>query len=246
MSRAKVIFSTRIWKFQTDEIRLSALSNTSFLDFMRESMRFTSAEIAVPQYPGAEFRAVSPPGISLMNGLAPVDFDAEGEPQQHIAVRSLGIDANTIAIQVAGSSRFADEVYEYLKYLVGDSTTPEGDPFVGTHRSVLDFSLIALSGVPRSAAKLAGVPFFTAMKSRFNLADDAEIAAELSFRLSDKTDRSVWLLRPRFGTVPEEGILESQAWLSSDDHLDLLRSVDGLLPPEQKLTEQFQESASRH
>lgn len=224
--RPDVIVSTRIWRFQTDEIRLSAMSNAPFLGFMRERFGFDYAQIAPPQYPGADPQYASPPGIALEHGLAPIRFDPQGEPQDFISVRAMGIDANNISIEVAGPTHFADEIYDFFRNLMADATTPEGHPFIGTHWSIQDFSMISIPGSVRSAEKMTGSSFYKALKTHFDNPDDEHIAAELSFTVEGRETPSIWKLRPRFRTSVEDGVLESQAWLSSDAHLALIEDIE--------------------
>lgn len=225
-ARPSVILSTRIWRFQTDEIRLSAFSNSPFLAFMRERFGFEYAQLAPPQYPGADPQYASPPGIALEHGLGPVRFDSQGEPQDYISVRSMGIDANNIAIEVAGPTQYADEIYAFFRNLMADAATPEGDPYIGTHRSIRDFSMISIPGVVRSAERMTGSSFYKALRTHFDDPSDEHITAELSFTIEGGEVPSIWTLRPRFRTSAKDAVLESQAWLSSDDHLALLSDID--------------------
>lgn len=229
--RFSVVYSTRIWNFRTDDIRLSAFSNSQFLSFIRERFSFEHAALSPPQYPGAEPRYISPPGVALEYGMAPISFDSQGDPEDFVAVRAMGIDANNIAIEVAGSTHYADSLYTQFRGLLGDATTPEGYPYIGKHRSIQDFSMISISGVPGSAQKISSPSLYNALKAHFGIPGEEQVMVDLTFAIEGQDASPIWSIKPRFGTSAADGVLESRAWLSSDAHLTLLQDIEDFSTP---------------
>jgi hypothetical protein len=226
-----VIFSERIWEFDTDELRLSSMANSRFLDYLQEIFSFAKAEIARPIFPDGRSANAWPPGLVCELGVAPVNLDIEQGTSDEVAFKALKISPGRIGIEVAGRSGHADEVFHFFTSLLSESRTAEGHPFIGSHRHVWDLSFIAVRGTTNPWANMVAEPLRQSFRRAFGSSDDELVYQEIAMNASSPTERvtdssqAKWILRPRFDTEAGQGVLESRAWLNSDDHYSLLTSI---------------------
>lgn len=223
------LLSIRTWEFETDEIRLSFMSNARFLQHIQNIFHFDRAAIEGPVHRDRRSRGVWPPGLVFDLGVGPVDMgSASDEEAEEVAFRKLTIEADRISIEVAGKTLYAEQLMDYLRFLLSEIHTPEGHPFIGTHARVKDFSVVVMRNAAGVCSALLHPAVIDAVESSQEQGAGLVALPEISLRLhpasssTQVTSRPKWTIKPRFGTEPSRGVLESHAELSSDDHLSLL------------------------
>jgi hypothetical protein len=226
-----IIFSERIWDFDTDELRLSSMTNSRFLDYLQDTFNFAKAEIARPRFSDGRSVNAWPPGIVCELGIGPVNLDLAQETSDEIAFKTLKISPGRIGIEVAGTSDHADEVFRFFRSLLAESRTPEGHPFIGEHRRVWDLSFIAVRGTVDPWATIIPNPLQQAFRQAFGANQNDFVYGELVMNVATpdsrvmSSDQAKWSIRPRFDTRAGECVLESRAFLHSNEHRSLLQSV---------------------
>lgn len=222
------LFSIRIWEYDTDEIRLSAMSNTRFVAHLKDVFHFERADIDRPRHRDRMAQPVWPPGLVFELGVGPVNQGEHSGEADEVAFRRLSIEADRISIEVAGKTAYADQLMDYIRFLLSEIRTPEGIPFIGEPARVKDFSLVVIHNAGLTMRRLFQPAVMDACKEHWITDDDELLLPEVSVRIGHPyqpvrlQDQPQWTIKPRFGVPPQKETLESHAGLSSDDHIAML------------------------
>lgn len=232
MSKDKVEFdtivSTQTWEFDTDQIRLSSLSNARLIQAFQERFFFTEGGVTQPSIRGVELYFGSPPGVEFRYGLAPVSLSDESDEVEEIAFRQLSIDANHVSVEVAGSSSYADEVFHFVAFFLSESKTPDGKPFIGTWKSVKSHSLISIRKAEWQLSSLARPGLRGLVGGALGIEVEGTGPARIEIDAPGYPS-PFWLLKPRLNTEKHENIIESGAWVRSEEHVLMLTALDEFL-----------------
>ncbi|MDQ3655126.1 MAG: hypothetical protein M3457_08615 [Chloroflexota bacterium] len=226
---AKIYLSSRRgYYFPQDAIRLTTLSVRGIIDTIRSNFGFEFAEITSPPPIFGEVVPTNPPGLVFGIGVTP-------HPEQGTAFRSLTIDPRRIVLDVAGPSSVLSPTFDHFIGIVNGIKSADGVPPIGEPIRHQDYSeLVIVSKVlttkvvrPR-VAELVAEKLLAGQDDRI-LVPTVRFTPQLAsgeYLGSNDNDYSTMRLELRAGTVPSEGVLFSSAPLPSDEHLELLQSME--------------------
>lgn len=230
--KAKTYLSSRRgYYFPQDSIRLTTLSLRGIIDSIKSNFGFEFAEIGSPPPYFGEVVSTNPPGLVFGIGVTPY-------PEQGTAFRTLTIEPRRIVLDVAGSSSVLTPTFDHLIGIVNGIMSGDGVPPIGEPISHQDYSeLVIVSEVLTSkvvrprASELVAEKLLAGQSGRV-IVPTVRFTPQLEsaeYPGSNDSDHSTMRLEVRAGTVPSDGNLFSGAPLTSDEHLELLGSMERVL-----------------
>jgi hypothetical protein len=228
-----LLTSRKSYEFPPDGIRLTVLTLPEVRSKITFEFGFEFAGIGTPLATFDQPAQTHPPGIAFDVGSIAVSGET-------YAIRFLHVEARRIVIDVAAPSAVIEAVYERFRAAVADYHAPDGQPAVGSHDRVLDYSEFSASyGFGTSAflnPRLMKVLEDAASATNENehilvpsiylfpqSVQEASVGA-VSQPLSNMFQFSV-----RAGTRPLDRVYFSGAPLDSDSHRSMLESMDSRL-----------------
>ncbi len=229
-----LLTSRRSYEFLPDAIRLTVLTIPEHREKITEAFRFEVAGVGTPQPTFAEPVRTIPPGLAFDMGSISVDGEL-------FAIRFIHVEARRIVVDVAGPSRIIEYVYERLRTLLVDMTAPDGQPAVGEHERVLDYSeyVARFDFAPESFVN----PMLVALvrQTGMQMEHGQELALVPSLYIVEQASEEVsrgsvveplstmFQFSVRAGSKPGDRMYFSAAPVDSDKHSALLAAIDEAL-----------------
>ena len=231
----RILSARRAYEFAPDELRLTLLSNASFIDHFQETFSFAEAVIHHPPETFGAVPATMPPGLVFEHGVMEL---TEGNPTP---IRRIHFEAQRLVIDIAGPSSSIDHIYSAIRQMLVDVRAPDGSPALGEpRRQVLDYSEMVARLNMGPAAMLSTAMCQLFVDASGHEAETGEWIAvprwEMHVQPTDSEygpstvpPHRTFRLALRPGTRPSEQRFFSGAPLDTDAHLAMLGRLETLL-----------------
>lgn len=228
----RILSARRAYEFAPDVLRLTVLSNASFLQHFQETFDFGEAAIDRPAPTFGAVPQTSPPGLVFAYGSATTGSDAA------VPIRYIHFEAQRLVIDVAGPSEAIAPIYAAIRTMLAGAKAPDGHPVLGEPVRTLDYSDIVAHLEMGPSAMLAVEICQLFVQASGEPADGHEMVAvprwEMHVRPADTPFRPVpahrqFRLALRPSTSPAERLFLSGAPLGTADHLRMLHRLEDLL-----------------
>lgn len=228
----RILSARRAYEFAPDELRLTVLSNASFVQHFQEAFDFGEAAIDRPSPTFGSVPATSPPGLVFVYGSVTVGSGLA------VPIRYIHFEAQRLVIDIAGPSEAIASVYMAIRTMLAETKAPDGYPVLGEPVQMLDYSdIVAQLDVSPSAMLNVEIGQLIAEASGESADGHAMIAVprlEIHVRPTDAPFRPTpphrqFRLTLRPGTTLAERRFLSGAPLDTTAHIAMLQGLERVL-----------------
>jgi hypothetical protein len=212
----KILASRRAYEFRVDDLRLTAFCSSPVSQRIHQHFTFNNVAWAAPPPVFGPVPETYPPG-------AVFQFGQVMTPSGLVPIRFINIEATRIVIDLAGPSSYIASVYEQLIELCAAVPLASGDPIIGTPTRQLEQSELVAEGGQITGwlnPRLTSVLQHYVDPAHF-LVPSVRVAPTETIDLEYQADllhHPRFVLEPRGGIAPREGVLFSSAPLDSERH----------------------------
>lgn len=229
----RILSARRAFEFAPDELRLTVLTNASFLQHFQAEFDFGEAAIDRPSQTFGPVPETSPPGLVFAYGSVKLGAMA-------VPIRYIHFEAQRIVIDVAGPSESIVPIYRAIRSMLEDAKAPDGHPVLGDPIHTLDYSDLVMRLDLGPTAALMGEIGRLYVEASGESGDGEDLIAvprwDVHVRPVDAPFHPVpahqqFRLALRPGTAPTDCRFVSGAPLDTDAHQAFLERLEASFAP---------------